>query len=102
MLVPIDREVLDIKAGALAGVPVIIEACRPQQIHAIVVATLDQEVGVQEAGVDDMGPGQEARCCSAAWILGVAAPSEAGPMVVSTWVIRCGRSSSQVSVRGTL
>jgi hypothetical protein len=41
LLVPIDLEVLGVKAGSLAGLPVIVEACRPQQIDAIVVATLD-------------------------------------------------------------
>ena len=36
LLVPINREVLGIKAGPLAGLPVIVEAGGPQQIHAIV------------------------------------------------------------------
>ena len=58
LLVPIDLEVLGVKAGSLAGLPVIVEARGPQQIHAVVIPTLDQEFGVQKAGVDDMGAGQ--------------------------------------------
>jgi hypothetical protein len=58
VLVPIDREMLDVKAGALAGLPVRVEAGGPQEIDAIVVATLDEEVGVQETGIYNMGAGQ--------------------------------------------
>jgi hypothetical protein len=57
---PIDLEVLGVKAGSFPGLPVIIEACGPQQIHAIVVPTADSEVGVQEASIHDRGPGQQA------------------------------------------
>ena len=56
--IPIDRELLHVKAGALAGVPVIIEARGPEQIDAVVLPTLDQECGVQNAGIDDMSRGQ--------------------------------------------
>ena len=57
--VPIDREMLRVKAGSLAGLPVIIEARGPEQIDAVVLPTLDQEFGVQKAGIDDMSRGQE-------------------------------------------
>jgi hypothetical protein len=60
VLVPIDGARLGVKAGALAGLPVIIEACGSQEIHPRVIPTLDAEVGVQEAGLDDRGAGQQA------------------------------------------
>ena len=60
LLVPINLEVLGVNAGSLAGLPLIIEACRPQQIDAIAVATRDSELSVQKAGIRDMGPGQAA------------------------------------------
>ncbi len=40
-LAPINLEVLGVNAVPLAGSPVIVEACRPQQSDAIVVATVD-------------------------------------------------------------
>jgi hypothetical protein len=60
LLVPIDLEMLDVKAGARASLPVIVSACGPQQIHPIVVPTLNEEVGVQEAGIHDMRARQQA------------------------------------------
>jgi hypothetical protein len=59
LLAPIDLDMLRVKAGACAGLPVTVEACGPQQIDAVVVATLPEEFGAQEAGVDDMGAGQQ-------------------------------------------
>ena len=38
----------------------IVETRGPQQIHAIIVPTLDQQFGVQETGVHNMGVGQKA------------------------------------------
>jgi hypothetical protein len=55
-MVPIDLEVLGIKAGSLACLPVIIETRGPEQIHAVVLLTLDERFGVQKAGVHDLGP----------------------------------------------
>jgi hypothetical protein len=54
VLVPIDLDMLDVKAGALAGVPVLVEACGAQQGHAVVVPTVHEPVGVQEAGFHHM------------------------------------------------
>jgi hypothetical protein len=59
-LAPIKLDVLGGKADPFAGLPVIIEVCGPQEIHAIGVATFDEECGVQKTGVHDMGPRQEA------------------------------------------
>jgi hypothetical protein len=58
--IPINLEILDVKAGAPAGLPVIIEACGAQQVHAVVAPTVHEQVGVQGAGVHDMGAGQQA------------------------------------------
>src|SRR5262249_58953462 len=52
---PSNREGLGIKAGSLAGLPVIIEARGPEQIDALVRLTLDGPLGVPEAGVHDGG-----------------------------------------------
>jgi hypothetical protein len=41
LLSPINLEMLGDKAGPFGGSPVIVEACGPQQIHALSVATLD-------------------------------------------------------------
>jgi hypothetical protein len=54
-LVPIDLEVLGVKAGPCTGLPVIVKACGPQPIHAVVVLTLNQPFGIQNAGVHDRG-----------------------------------------------
>jgi hypothetical protein len=55
--VPLNLEGLGGKASSLACLPVIIKTCGPQQIHGVVVLTLDQQVSVQEAGVHEMGLG---------------------------------------------
>jgi hypothetical protein len=60
LLVPINLEMVSVKTGPCAGLPVIVEACGPQEIHAVVGLTLDQEFRVQKPGIDDRGPGQEA------------------------------------------
>ena len=49
--VPIDLEMLGVKASPGLGLPVIVEACGPQQIPTIVLPTLHEEIGVQEGGV---------------------------------------------------
>ena len=49
-LAPIHLEVLGIKAIPCAGLPLIIETGGPQEIRAIVLRTLDQQLGVQKAG----------------------------------------------------
>ena len=90
------------KACALAGLPVIVEACGAHQVHAVVVPTVHEQVGVQEAGVHHMSARQKAPVLQRAWIWGVAELSAVGPGVVSMGVIRCGRSSSQVSVMCTV
>jgi hypothetical protein len=54
LLVPINLEVLGGKAGPWAGLPVIVKARGPQQIHALVGRPLAQECGVQEAGIHAM------------------------------------------------
>jgi hypothetical protein len=59
-LAPLNLAVLGVNAGPGAGWPVIVQAGGPQQIHAIGVATLDEEVGVQATRVHDRGAGQEA------------------------------------------
>jgi hypothetical protein len=46
--------VLGGKAGPWAGLPVIVKARGPQQIHALVGRPLAQECGVQEAGIHAM------------------------------------------------
>jgi len=60
LLAPIDLEMRDVKAGPCTDLPVMVEACRSQQTHPVSVPALDEEVGVQKAGVHDMGAGQKA------------------------------------------
>ena len=55
--VPIELARLGVTAGALAGVPVIVEARGAQQVHALVVPTVHEQVGVQDAGVHHMRAG---------------------------------------------
>ena len=59
LLGPIDLEMLDVKTGPLAGLPVTVSGRGPQQSHAVVIPTLDQECSVQKTGVHDRGPRQE-------------------------------------------
>ncbi len=46
LLGPINLEVLSIKARPLAGLPMIVERGGSQQIHAVGLRTLDQQLGV--------------------------------------------------------
>ena len=59
LLVPIDLDMLGVKTAPFAGLPVIVEARWAQQIHAVVVRTVHEQGGVQEAGVHARGPRQE-------------------------------------------
>jgi hypothetical protein len=51
--VPIDLAMLGVTTGPLAGLPVIVEACGPQEIYAVVILTLDEQFGIKQAGVHD-------------------------------------------------
>jgi hypothetical protein len=57
LLGPIARKVLSLKARPLSGLPVIVKARGPEPIHPIVDPAVDQQGGVQEAGVPNMGRG---------------------------------------------
>jgi hypothetical protein len=46
-----------VKTGPCAGLPVIVEAWGPPEIHAVVGVTLDHECRVQKPGSDAMGSG---------------------------------------------
>jgi hypothetical protein len=58
LLVLLDLAVLGITASPCARLPVIVKARGPSSIYTVVVLTLDQPCGVQEAGVHDRGSGQ--------------------------------------------
>jgi hypothetical protein len=55
LLVPINLELLDVKADALAGLPMIVEARGPPQVHAVVLWTLDEELGANRVIIDSVG-----------------------------------------------
>jgi hypothetical protein len=52
--VPSDLDMLDVQAGALAGLPVRVQAWGAQPGHAVVVPTVHEPGGVQDAGVHQM------------------------------------------------
>jgi hypothetical protein len=54
LVVPIALKVLGVKAGPYASLPGIVETCRPQQIHGVVILTLDRPFGIQQAGIHEM------------------------------------------------
>ncbi len=64
-LVPIDLDMLRVKTGPCAGLPVIIEACGPQAIHAVVGLTIDQEFGSRKPVSTLWVLGRRPRCCRA-------------------------------------
>jgi hypothetical protein len=46
-----------VETSPCAGLPVIVEACGPPEIHTVVGLPLDRECGVQNTGIAEMGPG---------------------------------------------
>ena len=51
---PSTLAVLGVKAGPLAGLPVIVEARGPQESHVVALLTPDKQVGIQAAGVHEV------------------------------------------------
>ena len=86
---PVNGKLTGRKAGLLAGLPFVIPTGGTNQIDAVVLLTAVKELG------------NKFFCLSWAWMLAVRASSETGALVVPTWVIKCGLSCSQVSVRCT-